>query len=140
MREPTERELFLQNLLATSAILVYRSAKAMASGNTAEQQLLVIECNQWFSETRASLLGEISSEETRRDTSTSARPAEMPGEKWKSPPSETSSFQAGPVSNTETPSTVAGVSSTESPGSTIPRKEISLTPSQRAAMNFFLMK
>ncbi len=140
MREPTDRELYLQNLLATSAILVYRSAKAMASGNAQEQQLLVIECNQWFSETRASLLGEISSEETRKATSTFVAPAATLGEKWKSPSGETTSSPPGLASNTETPSTVGEVSSTESPGSIIPRKETSLTPSQRAAMNFFLMK
>lgn len=140
MREPTERELFLQNNLATAAVLLYRASRAMAVGSAKEQQLLVIECNQWFSEMRESLSGEISSEETQKATSTSAPPAERLGEGWKSPLSEPTSSPPGLVKTTETPSTEGVPSSTESAGSITPPRRTSLTPSQKAAMNFFLMK
>ncbi len=140
MREPTDRELYLQNLLATSAVLVYRSAKAMAAGSYQEQQLLVIECNQWFSEVKSSLSAEIRSAESRRVIPTPAPPAESNGVAWKRGGTATGLTPPGLVKTTETNSTEGGASSTESLGLTSPPSEASLTPSQLAAMTFFGMK
>ena len=69
MRDPTSRELLLQNLLARSTVLIFQTAKALERSVDPHHQTLVIECQNWFSEARQSISAGIRSE---------APPAGMP--------------------------------------------------------------
>ena len=136
------RELLLQNLLATSATLVFRATKVLAVGNRAEQLLLVIECEQWFSEAKASLSRGILLADHAEDTDTSAPVAENSGENWKRVPPEpgvTLSPQ-DPVTSTEIPSPGEVPSSPDSSGEITPEPTPSKKPSTDSPLNFFFMK
>ena len=143
MRDYSERELLLQNLLATAATLVYRASRAMGEGNLVSQKVLVIECEAWFSETKLSLSAALASEATAPVIPTPARPAENSGDVWKSPPvsqGKPGLTPPGPAKTTETPSTEGEGSSSESAGVTIPQPSPWKKPSNESALNFFGMK
>lgn len=52
MRPNTPRELLLQNLLAVSSVLLYRSTKLLSAGTTSERENLTIEIEEWFDNSR----------------------------------------------------------------------------------------
>ena len=125
MRDYTERELILNNLLAMAATLVYRSARAMAKPeNQSEQAGLIIECEAWFFETKYTLSQIVTSEAIVKATDISAQPVESYGVNWKSPqlPRGIILSHPGPAKSTETVLTAAEVSSIASCGENIQRK------------------
>jgi len=143
MRDYSERELLLQNLLATAATLVYRASRAMGENNLVAQKVLVIECETWFSETKESLSAALASGATAPVIPTPAPPAGNNGDVWKSPPvtrEKPGLIPPGLVKNTETPSTEGVPSYKESAGGISPARVISTKPSNASAMAFFGMK
>jgi len=146
MQPLSQRELLLHNLLATAATLVYRSARAMESHNLLLQTSLVIECENWFSEARESLSGEISTEERSEGLPMSARGAGSPGREPTSPPVDLGWQHPPPAQTTEispnprTSSEQEALSSGPSSGGTLePLKPIP-KPSTLSALDFFGMK
>lgn len=103
MREPSLRELFLQNLLARSSTLLYEAVQILDENATgAQRALLVIEAQTWFRETRTALIQALEAPEDVGATSTPAVSAVNNGQNWKSPvniPASTSS--TGLAENTE---------------------------------------
>lgn len=55
MRENSPRETLLQNLLAVSSVLLYRSTKLLHDGTMAARESLVIEIEEWFAESQAAI-------------------------------------------------------------------------------------
>lgn len=86
MQDPAEQALFLQNRLAVAAVLLHRCTKALALSPTPSAQYLVIECEDFFSETRSLLLAALAPEPEAGNAF--AKPAETSGAQfqgWKSP-------------------------------------------------------
>ena len=52
MREPSRRELFLQNRLALSSSLLYECTQLISGKSSPDLKTLIIECELFFSETR----------------------------------------------------------------------------------------
>lgn len=85
---PSNRELFLQNSLARAAVLLFRCTRYLAQqSNRGEAQLLLTECEIFFSETKSSLAAELRAT-ARGESHTFAKPAEKSGENvaWVGPP------------------------------------------------------
>lgn len=83
MREPSRRELFLQNRLALSSSLLYECTQLISGKANPDLKTLIIECELFFSETRTLLLAEIQEEEAA-ESPTSAPPAGKSGAVWES--------------------------------------------------------
>lgn len=83
MRDPTRRELFLQNRLAVASTLIYDLSQLISGKPGYSISSLQVECETFFSETRISLLAEIAEEE-KAESRTSAPSAEASGAVWKS--------------------------------------------------------
>ena len=84
MREPSRRELFLQNRLALSSSLLYECTQLISGKANPDLKTLIIECELFFSETRTLLLAEIAEEEEAAESPTSAPPAGKSGAVWES--------------------------------------------------------
>jgi len=57
MPQQTERELLLQNLVATGASLLFRASKALGESATPEQrEAVIIETERWFLESKAQII------------------------------------------------------------------------------------
>jgi hypothetical protein len=138
MRQDTEREILLQNLLAMGASLLHRSAKAMRSGHIPTQTLLVVECEIWFSEAHKSLLALISAQERAKPGS--APSAERPGENWKAPPATAGLSPASDATSTPPDTKLEVPSSEESSGRTIKPLKTQEKPSINALSYFFVTK
>jgi len=81
-----DREVFLQNLLATSATLLFRASQRL----TDDDEALTIEIETWFRETKTQLIAALRAPEAPAripapDTSSSAEPAPNAGQYWKPP-------------------------------------------------------
>ena len=118
MRPYTTRELFLQNLLATSATLLFRSVKALEKGTIEQQEALVIEATQWFLDTKHSLMEVLTTPEASPSPAPPA--ATSGGVYWQAPlsPQDISNgtTSPGPASPTPPATKEAAVSSNASPG------------------------
>lgn len=77
MSKPTRRELFLQNSLARSSVLLFRATKGLDS--SAKSQMLLAEIEAFFSEMRLSLLEELQAPDITPPSPTSAAVAEKSG-------------------------------------------------------------
>lgn len=84
MREPSRRELFLQNRLALSSSLLYECTQLISGKANPDLKTLIIECELFFSETRTLLLAEIAEEEAQAELPTSAPPAGKSGAVYQS--------------------------------------------------------
>ena len=136
MQDPAEKALFLQNRLAVAAVLLHRCTKALAISPNPAAQYLVIECEDFFSETRNLLLAALETEPVAG--SVSAKPVEKSGEQfqgWKKP----DGFQSvSPAENTEPPSPAGEVFSSPLNGGTIstaPAWKHSLTMRMKISFN-----
>ena len=109
---PSNRELFLQNSLARAAVLLFRCTRYLTQhSNRGEAQLLLTECEIFFSETKASLAAELRST-ARGELHTFAKPVAKSGENvaWVGPPGwqrispaksmEIETKSEGPISDT----------------------------------------
>lgn len=57
MRPITERELLLQNLVATGANLLYRASHALSNSTPeATREAVIIEVETWFAESKQSII------------------------------------------------------------------------------------
>jgi hypothetical protein len=127
MREPSRRELFLQNRLALSSTLLFSTVQVLSGKSNEDRRALIIECETFFSETARLLAAEIEAEMERAESPISAPPAEKYGValNWVSP--------NGPPQSTPVPCDAAccpgddpsspALSSASSPGG-IPSTEI----------------
>lgn len=98
---PSNRELFLQNSLARAAVLLFRCTRYLTQqSNRGEAQLLLTECEIFFSETKASLAAELRST-ARGELHTFVKPAAASGENvaWVGPPGWQ---RTSPAANMET--------------------------------------
>lgn len=98
---PSNRELFLQNSLARAAVLLFRCTRYLTQqSNRGEAQLLLTECEIFFSETKASLAAELRAT-ARGESPTFAKSVEKSGENlaWVGPPGWQ---RTNPVSSTVT--------------------------------------
>lgn len=140
MRDPTPRELLLQNLLARSTVLLFQTAKALERSADPQHQTLVIECQNWFSEARQSISGAIRSEAPPAGMPSPAPIAGNSGEnsKWTGWASAGSSPPI-PAKTIPQPSAGAAPSSTGSAGgitpSPIPGKTSKSSPTDYFGMN-----
>lgn len=138
MRPYTTRELFLQNLLATSATLLFRSVKALEKGTIEQQEALIIEATQWFLDTKHSLMEVLATPEALPSPAPPA--ATSGGVYWRAPLSQENinngTISPGPVS--PTPSATEGVaaSSNASHGSSTSTLELHFRGSE--ALSFFM--
>jgi len=115
---PTPREVYLQNLLAMAATLLFRATTELRSGSLVSQKLLVIECEAWFSETRNSLTAALSAE-VYEVSPTSAEPAETSGDEFSSPVKDVG-WSRPPLANPTEIGESEGVSSSPSSTGTTP--------------------
>ena len=112
---PSNRELFLQNSLARAAVLLFRCTRYLTqNSNRGEAQLLLTECEIFFSETKASLAAELRST-ARGESHTFAKPAAKSGENaaWVGPPGWQ---RTSPAKSTETETKLEEPSSDTSSG------------------------
>lgn len=83
MRPNTPREQLLQNLLAMSSVLLFRSTKLLGKGTPSEREGLIYDIEEWFEESQQSVKAELDTEYAvipeRRKT-----PREDPI--WRAPP------------------------------------------------------
>lgn len=82
MREPSRRELFLQNRLALASTLLFSCSQVLSGHSKENRATLLIECEAFFSETRSLLAAEIAAETAEEESRSSAPPAERSGGEW----------------------------------------------------------
>jgi hypothetical protein len=80
MQDPSEKELFLQNRFALSAVLLHQCMTVLSKNPSPQSTLLVIECENFFLETKALLFAEVAKENMAGNSS--AKPAEESGAKF----------------------------------------------------------
>lgn len=125
LRAPTARELFFQNLLARSAVLLHAATTALSK--TGAAPTVVIECETFFSETASLIAAELEADAAALPMS--AMPAEEPGEEWKGwPACPTLSPSPSTAENAPEPITSEEVSSSPSFGGITPTEK-TLKPS-----------
>jgi hypothetical protein len=87
---PTRRELFLQNRLAMASVLLFRCTRVL--GRDPQSQSLLIECEDYFQETREQIRREIQSFEPDTEPKLEALP--QPPPTWTPPKPETKTLFA----------------------------------------------
>lgn len=131
------REVFLQNLLAMAATLLYRATKAMdRADNTPEQEALVIENESWFKETRVAIIRALETPDLGAATAISASPAANSGQNWNSPNRGNGIQLIKPVLPTDVDTTSAEPLSPRSSGGNLKGKRPLLPDAQ--ALSYFL--
>lgn len=117
----SQRELFLYNLLARAAVLLFRATRLLLVQAPGEKAVLEIECAQWFSEARESLSNQILSEEQAlRATPSPAQLAGSSGENWILGAGEPGELSPGPALSMELPTKKEEPSSPSSAGGITP--------------------
>ena len=82
MRPLSPREILLQNLVATSATLLFRASKTLDNRETKSLHL-IIEIDTWFRETKSDITKILS--EPVGEESLPVRSVESNGQNWKAP-------------------------------------------------------
>ncbi len=67
------KELFLQNTLAMAAVLIHRCAENLRTHGDITSQVLLLECEQWFFDTRNAIEELLTQEENTEPPKTSQR-------------------------------------------------------------------
>lgn len=87
MREFSPREVLLQNLLAQSATLLFRSTKLLHSTSTSERENLIIEIEEYFEEAQAAIAESIREDSKTGQQRTVIEPgATRTAAVWQQPP------------------------------------------------------
>jgi len=121
MRDPSRRELFLQNRLALASTLLYSCAQVL-SGRSGESRAVVLtECELFFWETRSLLAAEIEAETAAEALRTSAPAAPGFGGEWnwEQWTGRRESGPAPPPAEEPAPLSAPGHLSNSSPGGTL---------------------
>lgn len=128
MREPSKRELLLQNRLALASTLLFSCAKVLSGRSNENRAVLLIECESFFSETKSLLTAAIAQETERAESPTSAPAAGKSGGAWNweawtgyvppgpaptPAPEDVEGPQSAPAPSSE--SSLGGINSTEPP-------------------------